>query len=49
MDWHRERLNASRQSNDTMKDDIVFRWNQGRAQELADIIGKAETARKNLK
>lgn len=45
--WLVERREKAR-SNEGIKDDVLMRWQQGRAQELNDIIEAMSTAREVL-
>lgn len=46
--WLEESLSDVRASNDSTRDEVQTRWNQGASQALAELLEKKRTARETL-
>jgi len=46
--WLQESLNQVRQTNDSTKEEVLTRWNQGAAQALGQFLETSKTARETL-
>jgi hypothetical protein len=47
--WLNDSLNDIRTLNDSTKDEVQSRWNQGASQVLAEFLNKKQTARETLR
>lgn len=48
VEWLQSRLTATRDATDNQANEVLLRWQQGRAQELKEVLKVAAEARKTL-
>ena len=49
LEWLKSSLEDVRRDNDSTKDEVLTRWNQGAAQALAEILATAEQSQELLR